>query len=429
MERRLSDVLDEAVTQGIITPSQRDGIHDVARARTRGPKSTSGDFLAWAREAPRGFNAITIAYGVGALAVVFALGWFLADRWQALGAAGVLITSLVYGGVFGAAARVFTREKFPTAHGVAILLVIATVPLVVWALLRTTGIWAEDTQGICSDLDATFLDCRVQPVVLAASALVAVLASTRWLRFGPLMIPGAAALLIIFVQVALEVSRGPEGFEMTGWSYLFAASILVMLGYETDRRRGREDYGVWLHLAAAVCAVVVLISLFGTEKAFRHLLLPTAIASMTASLFLRRIVWMIVGLGILFSYLTWLAADVFKRAFAFPVILAVVGIAIIIVTVWVQRTYPRLAARVRERRGERPQFPGGSALLLAPALVAILVMPPVREAQRWEQTYARADAHRWHVINARAARNAKRARDKAAAQAHSELLPQQSPQG
>jgi len=429
MERRLSDVLDEAVTQGIITPAQRDAIHEAARARTRGPRSTSGDFLAWAREAPRGFNAITIAYGVGALAVVFALGWFLADRWQALGAGGVLITALVYGGVFGAAARIFTRERFPTAHGVAILLVIATVPLIVWASLRVTGLWAEDYQGICSDLNASFLDCRVPPVVLAASALVAVLASTRWLRFGPLMIPGAAALSIIFVQIAAEVARGPEGFEMTGWSYLFAASILVMIGYETDRRRGREDYGVWLHLAAAVCAVVVLISLFGAEKGSRHLMLPTAIASMTASLFLRRIVWLIVGLGVLFSYLTWLAADVFKRAFAFPVILAVVGIAIIIVTVWVQRTYPRLAARVRERRGDRPKFPGGSALLLAPALIAVLVMPSVREQKRWEQRYARADSQRWHIINARTARAAKRARERAAAQPHTESQPQTPPQG
>jgi glucan phosphoethanolaminetransferase (alkaline phosphatase superfamily) len=242
------------------------------------------------------------------------------------------------------------------------------------------------------------------------------------------MIPGAAALSIIFVQIAVEVSRGPEGFEMTGWSYLLAASMLVTIGYETDRRRGREDYGVWLHIAAAVCAVVVLISLFGAEKGFRHLLLPTAIASMTASLFMRRVVWLIVGLGILFSYLTWLAADVFRRAFAFPVILAVVGIAIIIVTVWVQRTYPRLAARVRERRGDRPRFPGGSALLLAPALIAVLVMPSVREQKRWEQRYLRADLQRAHVIKARMDRDAKRAKARAAAQTRTEPQPPEPPQ-
>lgn len=413
MERRLSDLLDEAVARGLITPEQRDGVQHLARERTKGPRSTSGDFLAWAREAPRGFNAITVAYGVGALAVVFALGWFLADRWQALGNAGVLITSLVYAGAFVAAARVFTRERFPTAHGVAILLVIATVPLILWSALLTTGLWQPDYAGLCSSLDAAFLDCRVQPVVLAASVFVAVLAATRWLRFGPLMIPGAAALAIILVQIALEVSRGSGGFEMTGWSYLFAASVLAMLGYETDRRRGREDYGVWLHLAAAVCAAVVLISLFGSEKGMRHLLLPSAIASMAASLFLRRIVWLVAGLAALFSYLTWLAADVFERAFAFPIILAAVGIAIIIVTVWVQRTYPRLAASVRERGGDKPHFPGGAALLLAPALLAVLVMPPTRERARWERIYAQADTRRWHVISARNNRDARRAKERA----------------
>jgi hypothetical protein len=48
----------------------------------------------------------------------------------------------------------------------------------------------------------------------------------------------------------------------------------------------------------------------------------------------------------------------------------------------VQRSYPRIAARVREQDGVMARFPGGTALLLAPALVAVLVMPAAREEAR-----------------------------------------------
>ena len=51
-------------------------------------------------EARRGFNAITVAYSLGALLVLFALGWFLVDRWKVSGPVGVLgVVAALCGGV------------------------------------------------------------------------------------------------------------------------------------------------------------------------------------------------------------------------------------------------------------------------------------------------------------------------------------------
>src|SRR6185503_17834533 len=85
MDRRLSDLLHESASRGIITAEQRDQMLALSEERVGQPRTTSGEVLVWAREVPRGFNAITIAYGVGSLAILFALGWFLADRWNVLG--------------------------------------------------------------------------------------------------------------------------------------------------------------------------------------------------------------------------------------------------------------------------------------------------------------------------------------------------------
>jgi hypothetical protein len=375
MDPRLSDLLDDALVRGIITAEQRAQIDRLAQARTPG---RTEEFLAWAREVPRGFNAITIAYGVGALAVVFALGWFLADRWALLGPGGVLSASLLYLAVFGAAARAFSRERFPTAHGVSMILVVLTVPLVTWGLLRVAGVW-DDVASACALVDRPFWGCRSRTVVLAGSALAAALLSMRRLRFGPMMIPGATALAVMLAVLSLEVGRSANGVQVVGWPFVFTASVLASLAYETDRRRRSEDYGRWLHIAAALCAAVALTDLFQTEEGYRHFLLPTAITAMAASLLLRRIVWLVLGLGSLFVYLAWLATEVFSQTVAFPLILALVGITLMLLTVWVQRTYPRIAARVRETRGSGAHFPGGSGLLLAPAIIAALVMPSARE--------------------------------------------------
>ena len=70
--------LDQAVAGGIITADQRDRLIALAEAPAAG---------AGTERAP----AIMVAYATGALAVLFAFGWFLIERWQRLGPGGVLV--------------------------------------------------------------------------------------------------------------------------------------------------------------------------------------------------------------------------------------------------------------------------------------------------------------------------------------------------
>jgi hypothetical protein len=397
MASELPELLDDAVARGLISSAQRTQLLALATEGSTAARAWPGELLAWAREAPRGLNAISLAYGVGALVVLFALGWFLADRWDLLGPRGVLVVGLLYMALFWVTARVFRREGFATARGTALVFVVCTVPLVTWALLRSTGLWDALDPGSCR-LDAAYWDCRGRAVVLAASAFVGALACMRAAAFGPLMVPGATALTIVLFELVGELARA-GGPAVMGWPAVVVASVLATLAYETDRRRsGSADYGRWLHLAAAVVAAVALVQLFTLEQDRRLLLLPTALAMIASSLFLRRVVWLLLGLLALFQSLSWLAREVFKDAVAFPLILGFVGLGLIIVTVLVQRAYPGLAERVRGRHGVLPHVPGGAALLLAPALVAVLLFPVARQEAAWRAAWAKADQQRQRII-------------------------------
>ena len=99
-ERRddLNRLVSEAVARGIIDGGQRDKLQALAAHLV--PEASDAEELPSEgparREARRGFNAITIAYSLGALLVLFALAWFLFDRWRSLVPGGVLGVSLLY---------------------------------------------------------------------------------------------------------------------------------------------------------------------------------------------------------------------------------------------------------------------------------------------------------------------------------------------
>src|SRR5688572_1171900 len=90
--------LVDAVRRRIISPAQYDALLAMEPAEIPSHMAPGTGFLdmattaemAASRDSTRGFSWITIAYYLGSLTVAFAFGWFLIDRWEALGAVGIL---------------------------------------------------------------------------------------------------------------------------------------------------------------------------------------------------------------------------------------------------------------------------------------------------------------------------------------------------
>ena len=146
----------------------------------------------------------------------------------------------------------------------------------------------------------------------------------------------------------------------------------------------------------------------------RHVQPVLAAFAIAASLQLRRRVFLVFGaLGVLW-YLGWLAFDVFRKVLAFPFLLATFGITVIVLTVWLQRAYPRLMQGTRARtETERPRLAAGFLGLLAPALIGLAMLPSAIAADRETDLQNRLRARRW-MMHARAERQAelRRARER-----------------
>src|SRR5262249_53208871 len=137
----LSGLISAALERGIIDTTQRDRLEALATelAPTLTRKADATATNAQPREAHRGFNAVTVAYSLGALLVLFALAGFLLARWKILGPGGVLGVAVLYAVSFAMIGILLRRRGFDVAGGLAIVLAVAMTPVWAWAILRLTG--------------------------------------------------------------------------------------------------------------------------------------------------------------------------------------------------------------------------------------------------------------------------------------------------
>lgn len=392
--------LEAAVALGIITAAQAGEIRAIA------PTRTASD--APSHEVPRAFNAAMLAYVVGAITVVIAMGWFLADRWTWLGAGGVLAMSVLYAALFLLIAHRLRTQGFPTAAGFATLLAVCMAPVAAVAWNDLVKWFTPVASASCGYPDFDLWSCRGEEMFAELVTAAAALLALRRVRFSLLVLPLAMIAVRFVFHVADAFGRNGFGDTSSGWVWVIGASLMVAAAYATDRRQDAdEDFGLWLHLAAVVCALAATVQLLNELKELRHFLVPGAFVAFAAALTMRRFAWLLLGMVWFIWYLGWLAADVFKDSPLFPVVLAALGIGVIVTTVWVQRNAATLVARFGTVTSDgRPRFPGGVPLLLSPALVALLLMPQARERDADRRADQARRMERYRIQNERAIESA-----------------------
>jgi hypothetical protein len=429
-----SGTLNAAVEQGIVTAEQADALRVLERGDSGGAlhaetaRSHPGAAHAHSRESRSGFNWTSIAYGAGALAVVFAFGWFLIDRWRTLGPEGVLVVIAVYAAVFIVATRLLRREGFELAAGVSALLAVMLTPIAAWAIQRLLGVWpapvAQPRSGFYLERPHDQWE-SVRWIVLSLSTMAAALVAIRALRFPLLSLPVVSALICLPQLLLWLLMPEPAGMHSRGWLLLSTGGMLLAVAYSMERRNSAigqlrtgakagvnpfsaGDHAFWYHLGALFAASAGMLILWDGYPENRHLAPVFAVMAATLSLTLRRPMYLIFGAAGFMGWLGYVTFDVFRNSTAFPIVLATFGILIILATVWLQRSYPRLVAAAHDDpAGAHAWIPWGWAsiavaiafplLMLGSAIPLDLAM---REHERTQSALMRSA--KWREISRKA---------------------------
>ncbi|MBK8247932.1 MAG: hypothetical protein IPK85_11115 [Gemmatimonadetes bacterium] len=341
-----TDILDRGVARGVITAAQRDALRELG----------SGSHAP--AEVTVAFSGVTVAYGLGALLVLFAAGWFLVSRWASLGHWGVLAAVTAYGVMLWGGGHVLERRGFPRAGQLAVALAIGLVPVATWAILHLAGEWPERGDPL-----ALYLPYAAsRGLILDLTTLLVALLAWRSRAFPLLMVPIAVALWWTWFHLGQLVAFDRERAWFDQWLML-AAGLALLAGADAmdrwqRRRAPGDDYAAPLWITAVFAFSFAFLVIWMDSRAAKHTMAPVALGLIALALRTRRRAALVVGIAGVFGYLAWLASDVFEDTALFPVALAGLGIGLIFTTVWLQRRFPALATRVGGLEGR--DLPGHS---------------------------------------------------------------------
>jgi hypothetical protein len=401
----LSRLIATAAERGVIDASQTDALRSIATeiAGSDGALGIAGgiDATPVETETRRAFNPVIIAYSAGALLVLFALGWFLADRWRDLGAGGVLAVALIYTAAFAVTARELRRRGFRVGGGLAATLAVIMTPVWSWAILRLAGEWPAPN-------DYSDPLARYQPwmasrwIILELATIAGGLMAARRVRFFTIGAPIAVAFVAFLIHFGSAIGDPDIAWYVGPYYACVVGCLTYSLAYAVDRRQPvGEDYALWFYLAATVALLYGYIGVWNSIGWWRHALPVVAGVFVIAALYLRRRVLLIAAGLAAFGYLTYLAFDVFRRVVALPIALAGLGLLIIAAAVWVQRRFPVLVARVSSDGPSEKRLPSGPIAVLGPIAIAITALlfavPEARERTRertWQSRYYQRQARR-----------------------------------
>lgn len=313
------------ITESDIASLLDDGVIDRPTAtRLRGWAAEQREAAgAGVEPAPRrsSFDLANSAYYVGALVIMFALGWFAIEAWQRYGGWPLVGVALAYAALFIVLGETLSRRGWRVPGGLLFTAAVSMAPLLAFAVQAALGLWPESGPDAAPSYYAS-VNGHTLTITLAtvAAALVAI----RLRPFAFHGAPLALALLVFAMELGALLFSPAASFAQKEMVTLTVGLLLMGAGYLIDHRT-REDYAFWLYLAGLLAFFFPAFSQLRESLAFGliHLFF------MLVAVLIRRRAFMVVGGFGVFSYLVYVAGELFSESLLFPVALSVIGLALI----------------------------------------------------------------------------------------------------
>ncbi|MDF9754701.1 hypothetical protein ACVWY1_005189 [Pseudomonas sp. TE6288] len=331
MDRFDARDLAHAVTAGILQPGQDQAL--LAFLRQQPPSRAS-------------FQLAHVAFYLGALLIMGAMGWMLTEAWMRIGDSALLAFALLYIVGITLFALSLQRRAQPIAAGVLAAVAVSIVPLAVFAIERLVGWWPlNDIRG---GYDWYFTHVQGGWVVMEVATVLAGLLMLRLIPFPFIVMPIAVALWFM----SMDLSEWFHG-EVFTWEQRRTVSLWFGLGlllvFLVVDGRTKRDYAFWGYLAglAAFWGGLTLMNSASEWGKFLYCLINLGL--MGLAVLLRRPVFMVFGAMGVAVYLGHLSHEVFADSLLFPVVLSLIGLGVIALGVLYQKRREAMSEQLRAR--------------------------------------------------------------------------------
>lgn len=334
---------------------ERFDARDLARAVSAGVLQPGQDqaLLAFLRQQPESrasFQLAHVAFYLGALLIMGAMGWLLTEAWMRIGDGALLAIALLYIGGITLFALSLQRRNQPVAAGVLAAVAVSIVPLAVFAIERLAGWWPlDDAQG---DYHQYYTYVQGGWLAMEAATVLAGLLMLRLIPFPFIVMPIAVALWFM----SMDLSEWFHG-DLFSWEQRRTVSLWFGLGLLlvilVIDGRTRRDYAFWGYLAGLAAFWGGLTLMDSGSEWGKALYCLINLGLMGLAVLLRRPVFMVFGAMGVAAYLGYLSYEVFADSLLFPVILTLIGLGVIGLGVLYQKRREALSEQLRAQLPER----------------------------------------------------------------------------
>lgn len=321
--------LRRAVASGIISREQAEGILALA-ARDEDERP--------------GLSVQHVAYYLGGLIIIGAMGWFVTQAWVDMRGLAHMGIAALYAALFlFAGDRLWRRDGYRVPGGLLVTLAVCTTPIFVYGLESELGFWPSGPSAVYYDF---FTHFRGHWLVMELATIGAAFLALRRYPFPFLTVPMAVALWFLSIDLApLLFGESELTQNQSAWTTVCVGAGMLWAAFVADRFT-EQDFAFWgylVGLAAFWSGIIVLVR--DSELAeFGFFLLNLALVAV--SIPLQRKVFLVFGALGLIWYLAHLAEKVFEASLLLPVALSAIGGVVILCGLVYQRRQASIDAAV-----------------------------------------------------------------------------------
>lgn len=292
-------------------------------------------------ERRKGFNLVTVAYYCGAMLMISACAWFLGDKWKALGSPGILATVILYMMIAAGTGWWLRNKGYIVGGSLLITVAVCLVPLFTYAIEDLLGLWPAQYPGA---YDGYYVWINGSWIVVELATIAVAAIVLRYVRFGFLTAPIAFSFWFLSMDLASLITRNANlSWRTQEWISVIVGLCILLVGYGLERQLHKpgeprsEDFAFWCYLFGMMAFWGGLTSMNSQSEIMRVWYALLNVGFIGLAVKLRRATFLVFGAMGVFLYLGHLAYEVFKDSFFFPFVLALLGLSLILGTVWVQR--------------------------------------------------------------------------------------------
>jgi hypothetical protein len=287
------------------------------------------------------FEAAHVAYYLGALLIIGAMGWFITTAWDSLSGATLSAIAIAYGVVFGGIGYWLSQKpatKVP--GGVLATVAVCMTPLAVYGIERQIGWWPSADPGAYTRfhpyINASWVLMELWTVLIAAAML-------RLVRFPFITAPAAYALWYMSMD-------GTALLFGTHWTYKqechisIAFGMVMMLAAFLVDSRFDLDYSFWFYLFGLLTFTGGLTFLGDGNQLGKAIYCLLHLGLMVLAVVLQRRAFLVFGALGVFIYLMDEASGYFRNSFGFTIALTLIGALFIAAGIAFKRNEAQITA-------------------------------------------------------------------------------------